>query len=68
MSHSVISVMLREKLHRGKKLKPRSNVPRCQQSFSLGGRVMGGYYFVLPVFLYFPNVPEGRYSAFNIRK
>ena len=43
-------------------------MPRCQQSFSLGGRVMGGYYFVLPVFLYFPNVPEGRYSAFNIRK
>lgn len=48
-------------------MKLRSNVPRCQQCFSLSGRIVGDYYFVLPVSQYFVNVPEQRWTAFSIR-
>lgn len=40
------------------KVKLRSDVPTSLQCFSLGGRIMGDYYFVLPVSQYSPNVPE----------
>lgn len=55
---------VKRKIYTGEKLKPRGN--NAPDSRPSGGRIMGGC-FVLPVFLYLPNVPEGRRSAFNIR-
>lgn len=56
----MISVMFKEKSHRKRNKNLRTNVPRCQQCFSLGGRITGDYYFVLLVSQYFSKYSRMR--------